>query len=390
MNIHMRVFLLALMLTAPFIVTNAQKVEFKKVIDLPATSVKSQGSTGTCWNFATTSFFESELLRMGKGEFDLSEMFVVRYNYITRLNDNRLRKGEGNISQGSLSHDWTNVFKKYGMVPNEVYTGLKEGVASHNHGALNAYLGAINEASIEKRDYTKEYSELINSILDIYLGKVPETFTYKGKEYTPKSFAESLELNMDDYVEIGSYSHHPFYETFSLEVPDNWTHSAIYNVPLNELMDIINYSFEQGYTVNWDGDVSESGFGHSKGYAKMPKVISKKIEIGTDQARFDKDARKKAQNQKDVVAKEELFVTQENRQVGFETFKTTDDHLMHLTGVSKDKEGVVYYKTKNSWGTSNLFDGYLYMSEQYVKAKTIFIMVHKDAIPAEIKTKMGI
>jgi len=328
---------------------------FTPVVELPATPVKNQAATGTCWCFATTSFIESELLRMGKGEYDLSEMFIVRHNYINKLSDNYLRQGKGNIAEGSLSHDWMNVFTKSGIVPDEVYTGLNYGSPTHNHGELQSFLEAIASVPVQRKKASDQYNKIIEATLDIYLGTVPESFTYKGVNYTPESFASSLGINPADYVEITSFSHFPFYTRGILEVPDNWAMSGFYNVPLDELIEIIDYSFSKGYTVNWDGDVSEKSFSHSKGVA--------------------------------LLAGEN--VTQELRQEGYENFSTTDDHLMHLTGIVKDQHGAKYYITKNSWGpASNTTGGYLNMSENFVRAKTIFIMVHKDAIPPAIRTRL--
>jgi aminopeptidase C len=330
---------------------------FTPVVELKATSVKNQSSTGTCWCFATTSFIESELLRMGKGEYDLSEMFIVRQTYVDKLKDNYLRHGKGNLGEGSLSHDWMTVFTESGIVPDEVYTGLNYGMPTHNHDELNGFINAVAAVPIQRNKESDQYHQIVDAILDTYLGKVPESFTYKGTTYTPKSFAESLGINPSDYVEITSFTHFPFYSQGILEVPDNWRMARFYNVPLDELIEIMDYSFNNGYTVNWDGDVSEKGFSHSKGVATFP----------------------------------EEKVTQEMRQAGYENFTTTDDHLMHLTGITKDQNGAKYYITKNSWGTErNAFGGYLNMSESYVRAKTLFIMVNKSAIPPAIKIKLGL
>ncbi len=367
--------------------------QFTSVVDLKATPVKNQASTGTCWCFATTSFIESELIRMGKGEFDLSEMFIVRYNYINRMRDNYLRRGEGNLGQGSLSHNFMHVFREYGIVPEEVYSGINYSSPLHNHGELNRFVGAIAKVPVDTRRESAEYWKLTNSMLDIYLGEVPEKFNYKGKSYTPKSFAAELGINPDDYVEITSFSHAPFYTKFPLEVPDNWAHAHFYNVPLDELIEIMDYSLNKGYTVNWDGDVSEKGFSHANGVAINPAIASIPDNYATtDRARFEKMTpaqRTEAAYQFDGPVPE-IKVTQEIRQAGYENFTTTDDHLMHVTGIVKDQNGTRYYITKNSWGTANSkYNGYLNMSESYVRAKTIFIMVHKDAVPAAIRTKLG-
>ena len=366
--------------------------QFTTVVSLDATPVKNQSRTGTCWCFATTSFFESELMRMGKGEYDLSEMFVVRYNYIDRLQDNYLRRGKGNLEPGSLSHDWVRVFSNYGMVPEEVYTGINYDSETHNHSELQAFINAIAEIPVQRRNRSEQYHQIVNSVLDTYLGEVPASFTYNGTRYNPMSFAESLDINPDDYVEITSFSHFPFYTKGLIEVPDNWTHDRMYNVPIDELVEIMDYSLENGYTVNWDGDVSEKGFSHANGVAINPDVNKMEDLSETDRARFENMTRGSSdQGYSFDRPLPEIDVTQEIRQEGYESFTTTDDHLMHVTGIVKDQNGTKYYITKNSWGTDrNKFGGYLNMSESYVKAKVIFIMVHKDAVPDAIRTKLGI
>ena len=372
--------------------TFGQGYQFTEVVTVPATPVKNQAATGTCWCFATTSFMESELLRMGKGTYDLSEMFIVRQKYMNQLQDNYLRRGDGNIGQGSLSHTFMNAYRQVGIVPEEVYTGINYDSEKHNHSEMVRYMHAIADVAVKAKQRSPEYDKLIANLFDTYLGKLPEKFTYKGKEYTPKSFAESLGLNMDDYIELTSFTHHPYYVKFDVEVPDNWEHSLMYNLPLDEMMQTVDYALNNGYTVCWDGDVSEKGFSFTNGVAINPEV--KKVEdlSNTDRARFEKLGEK--ERLEEVFKFErpypEINVTPEVRQAGFESFVTTDDHLMHLTGIAKDQNGTKYYITKNSWGTDrNKFGGYLNMSESFVRAKTIYVMVHKDAIPKAIKGTPG-
>lgn len=370
-----------------------QGYQFTEVVTVPATPVKNQAATGTCWCFATTSFMESELLRMGKGTYDLSEMFIVRQKYMNQLQDNYLRRGDGNIGQGSLSHTFMNAYRQVGIVPEEVYTGINYDSERHNHSEMVRYLHALADVAVKTKARSPEYYKLVDNLFDTYLGKLPEKFTYKGKEYTPKTFAESLGLDMDDYIELTSFTHHPYYVKFDVEVPDNWEHSLMYNLPLDEMMETVDYALKNGYTVCWDGDVSEKGFSFTNGVAINPEV--KKVEdlSNTDRARFEKLGEK--ERLEEVFKFErpypEINVTPEVRQAGFESFVTTDDHLMHLTGITKDQDGTKYYITKNSWGTNrNKFGGYLNMSESFVRAKTIYVMVHKDAIPKAIKAKLGI
>lgn len=372
---------------------SAQVYKFDKPVkDIKVTSVKNQASTGTCWCFATISFLEAELIRQGKGEYDLSEMYVVRYNYMNRINDNFLRRGKGNLGQGSIAHMATKVIAEHGIVPEDVYTGINYNSPTHRHGDLNGYINAIAAESVKQKARTPEYYKLLNSMFDIWLGEVPEKFNYKGKEYTPKSFANSLGMtNMEEYIEITSFSHHPFYTQFPVEIPDNWDNEKQYNVPLDEMMEIMDYALTNGYTIAWDGDVSERGFAFGKGVAINAETDLSKYDA-EDRARFGK---LNTQDLAKEIAKlekmyPEVKVDQKVRQDGFESFVTTDDHLMHITGLVKDQNGTKYYVTKNSWGTGRNGTGYLNMSESYVRAKTISFMIHKDALPKAIKTKLGI
>lgn len=372
--------------------TEPEGFKFTTVVSLPATPVKNQSATGTCWCFATTSFMESELLRMGKGEYDLSEMFVVRKTYENRILDNYLRQGKGNLGPGSLSPSWTRVFNEDGLMPDEAYTGISYSSTVHNHSELQSYIEAVTAVPVKMKRISKESDEVTGAILDIYLGEVPETFTYKGQSYTAKSFAASLGLNMNDYVNITSFTHFPFYTEGVIEVPDNWEMNRFHNVPLDEMILIMDYALNNGYTVNWDGDVSERGFSHANGVAINPDITKMDLTAMTDRARFEgmSSDRTPIPGMFDKPGPE-INVTQEIRQKGYEAFVTSDDHLMHLTGIVKDQNGNKYYITKNSWGTDrNPHGGYLNMSESYVRAKTIYIMVHKDAIPADLKTKLGI
>ena len=365
-----KIFLLTAAFVSLVTVLSAQyKYEFTVVKENPATAVKNQARTGTCWCFATISFLESELLRMGKGEHDLSEMYIVRHNYNRRIADNYLRRGKGNVNPGSLSHMCTYAVKHFGLIPEEAYPGINYDSPTHNHSELSNYVKLLSAEAVKNKKRIPV--ELQEGLFDAFLGKVPETFVYQGKEYTPQSFAASLGLNMDDYVEITSFSHHPFYEQIILEVPDNWDFGKHYNVPLDDMMAIIDNAIEKGYTVAWDGDISEPSYDFNKNSIALNcKDTIKNCEL------------------KNRV--KELPVTQESRQADFENFTTVDDHLEHITGIAKDQEGVKYYITKNSWGLGRNGTGYHNMSENYVKAKTIGIMVHKNSIPKEIRAKLKI
>jgi bleomycin hydrolase len=357
------------------ITTKCPVYQFDYEIMLPSTPVKNQAVTGTCWSFATTSFIESELIRMGKGEYNLSEMHTVRYNYINRVMDNYLKRGRGNLQEGSLSNMVFDVIEKHGMIPEELYDGINYQSETHDHSVLNQYIKAISEVPVNNRTITPQFSEILNSVLDIYLGEVPASFEFKGKAYTPESFFESLNIDSDDYLFFTSFTHHPYYEEFVLEIPDNWNGGRYYNLPLDEFIQVMNNALEKGYTVCWDGDMSEKSYSDAHGIAVMPTEKSTREEKG-NKLSFDK-------------IYEEVTIDPESRQEGFENFTTTDDHLMHLIGRAKDKNGTTYYIVKNSWKPEiNRFGGYNHLSEEYVKAKTISVVVHKDAVPAVILDKL--
>ena len=251
-----------------------ESYQFTTVVNQPATSVKDQAISGTCWCFATTSFIEAELLREGKGTYDLSEMFIVRQKYLNQLKDNFLRQGKGNIGQGSISPSWITAFNQIGIVPEEVYTGINYNDTIHNHTELAAYMTAIAKESVNLKTCSEQYEQLINSLFDIYMGKVPKKFNYKGKEYTPKSFAQSLSINTNDYIMLTSFTHKPYYQPFEIEIPDNWEHAKMYNLPLDEMMSVMNEALKQGYTICWDGDVSERGFSSFVGGISIQTPLS--------------------------------------------------------------------------------------------------------------------
>lgn len=367
--------------------------QFTTVVQQKATPVKDQAVSGTCWCFATTSFIESELLRQGKGEYDLSEMFIVRQKYLNQMADNLLRHGKGNVTQGSITASWITAFNQVGIVPEEAYTGINYDSPVHNHSELAGYVETISAEAVKQKKNSKQYQELANSLFDIYMGKVPETFTYKGKEYTPKSFAESLGIDTDDYIPLTSFTHKPYYKPFEVEIPDNWEHSQMYNLPLDELISVMDGALKSGYTLCWDGDVSEKGFAYLNGVAINPDVKSDDLYKDSDRAHWGQlnDTERLAEVFRFEHPYPEVKVTPEIRQQGYEAGKTTDDHLMHITGIATDPNGTKYYITKNSWAAdSNDFGGYLNMSESYVRAKTIYILVHKDALPKTLKEKLGI
>ena len=350
--------------------TLTAQYQFKTVTKNDCTEVKSQDNTGTCWSFATASFLESELLRMGKGKHNLSEMFVVKNVYRDKANNYMLRQGKANFSQGSLSHDLMRVAGEKGLVPDGVFSGLLDGSTRHNHSEMEAALKGLLDGVRKQKRLSTKWKVAFDAVSDVYLGATPQKFDYQGKSYTPQSFAKEMGINADNYVSITSYTHHPFYETFVLEIPDNYSNGSFYNIPIDELKTIVENAITEGYSVAWDGDVSEKGFSAKEGIAVLP-VDEKREDL------FKKPGKEQA-------------VTQALRQSTFESYSTTDDHLMHLVGKAKDQGGATYYLIKNSWGEISDYKGYLYMSEAYLSLKTVAIMVHKDAIPQGIRTKMGL
>lgn len=368
--------------------------QFTMIKEIPATPVKNQYRSGTCWSFSSLAFVESELMRMGKGEYDLSEMFVVRHTYEEKAQKYVRFHGDFSFSGGGAFHDALHVIKAYGIVPEEVYDGKTIGEENHIHGELDALTKAYVETVVKNKN--KKLSPVwfkgYQGILDAYLGEYPATFTYQDQEYTPKSFAESLGLMVEDYIEIGSYTHHPFYEQFVLEVPDNWMLDEIHNIPMSEMMEVIDYALENGYTVGWGSDVSEKGFSWKNGVAIVPDEDLDDLS-GTEKEKWEKltdKEKKKALYSFDEPVKEKN-ITQEMRQEEFDNYQTTDDHGMQITGIAEDQDGNRFYKIKNSWGTSgHLYDGYFFASKSFVELKTIDIVIHKDGIPKNILKKMGL
>ena len=377
-----RIFIIAslVLLGATVSAQEAEKKEapkgyqFTTVDSLGITPVKDQANSGTCWSFSSIGFFESELLRLGKGEHDLAEMFVVHKTMEDRAKAAVRLHGDIEFAQGGSFYDVVYCWKNYGMVPQEVMPGIMYKSDRINHSELTAvakaYVDALAKSNIKK--LTDVWQKGFSGIYDAYIGECPEKFTYNGKEYTPQSYAQSLGLNMDDYVSLTSFTHHPFYEQFIIEIQDNWRWGQSYNLPLDEFMQVMHNAIKTGYTFAWGADVSEPGFLRSK-----PAVCV----IPTDEDKENKILREPGQ---------EKEITQEMRQEGFDNWETTDDHGMQIFGIAKDQNGKEYFMVKNSWNTTAGNNGIWYASDAYVALKTINILVHKDALPKDIKKKLGI
>ncbi|BDX36672.1 aminopeptidase [Tenuifilaceae bacterium CYCD] len=366
---------------------------FTPIKEIKTTSVKNQYRSSTCWSFSGVAFLESELLRMGKPEVNLSAMYVVRNAYSEKADRFVRFNGTNNFGPGGSYYDVIETIRKYGVVPDEVYPGLNYGEDKHTHGELDAVARAYVDAIVKNpnKKLSTAWKSGFSGILDAYLGINPSTFTYNGKNYNPNTFFQSLGLNLDDYIYITSFSHHPFYTKFVIELPDNWAHGEVYNVTIEDFEKIFDNAVDNGYPVAWASDVSDKGFNWSKGVAIVPEVNFEEMS-GSDKERWTQ------LSQKDKDAKlysfekpgKEMKITQELRQEAFNNYQTTDDHGMLLVGKAKDQTGTVYYKVKNSWGADGVYDGYFYASKPFVLYKTTSIMVHKNAVPKDIMNKLGI
>lgn len=359
--------------------------EFTTVKENPITDIRNQYRSGTCWCFSALSFVESELIRMGKGTHDLSEMFVVGHSYHDRAVKYVRLDGHLNFAAGSSFGDVLHVIKDYGMVPQEAMPGLNYGTDKPEHfemdAALKGYVDAI--ADNPNKKLSTAWKNGFDGIVAAYLGEYPEEFEVDGKKYTPESYRDALGFNPDDYVNLSSFSHHPFYQPFVIEVCDNWRWDTAYNLPIEEFMQVMYNAIEKGFTVAWGSDVSEKGFTRDG----IAVLAEEQKSAGSDQEKWvgkDKNAPKEDMK----VSKVE--VTQEMRQDGYDRKMTTDDHGMQIYGIAKDADGNSYFMVKNSWGDAGKYKGIWYASEAFVKLKTLNIVVHKDALPKDIRKKLNI
>ncbi|MBO7265568.1 MAG: aminopeptidase [Alistipes sp.] len=375
----------------------SEGIQFTVVKENPITSIKNQNRAGTCWCYSSLAFIESELLRMGKGEYDFSEMFLVHNTYLDRAEKAVRTHGDVSFAQGGSFYDVIYGMEAFGLVPEaEMRPGVMYGMELSNHNELSAVSDAVVAAIAKGRHRSLQVSpdgemlwkKSIEAIHDIYLGERPEKFVYNGVEYTPKSFYESLGLNASDYVSLTSYTHHPFYTSFALEIQDNWRWAQSYNLPIDELMEVFDNAIMNGYTIAWGSDVSEDGFTR-EGTAILPDVDKVSAELdGSDMAKWLKMT--EAERKSKPMAVEQKWVSQEERQRAYDNWETTDDHGMLIYGIAKDQKGTEYYMVKNSWGEAGTYKGLWYASKAFVRYKTMNIIVHKDAIPAEIREKLGL
>lgn len=365
---------------------------FTVVKENPITSIKNQANSGTCWSFAGVGFLESELLRMGKGEYDLSEMYIVRRNYEDKAVKYARLQGSLNFSPGGSFADVIETLDEYGVVPVNEYQGLMYGEDNHKHGEIDNILSEYMKGVIANKNnkLSPVWFKGYNGILDAYFGEKPSSFEYDGKTYTPQSFASSLGLKADNYVSLSSFMHHDFYTKFPIEVPDNWRWANSFNLPLDEFIESIDNALMNGYTVAWATDVSEIGFTR-EGIAIIPDLESVE-NAGSDQAHWlgltpgERTNEVRSKLGREILKEKEI--TQEERQIAYDNYETTDDHGMQIYGVAKDIEGNKFYMVKNSWGETGPYKGLWYVSEAFVRYKTLNVVIHKDALPKTIANKI--
>ena len=361
--------------------TNSKEgFKFTDVINLANTSVKNQGSSGTCWSYSTNSFLESEMIKQGRKPVELSQIYTARCAYIEKGKNYVRMHGAVSLGDGGGLHDVINMYSQYGALPQSLYTGLNYGTNKNQFAEMGAITESLLQAVVKNPNgkLTPNWVKAYTAVIDSYLGTVPERFTYEGKTYTPQSFAkEVVGLNPSDYIELSSFTDHPYYSKFTLLVPDNWSFDQVYNVKIDEITDIIDNALKSGYTVAWATDVSEKSFSWKNGVAFVPETNWEDMTDKQKEELFN-------------GPKPEKTITPELRQQAFDNYTTTDDHGMHIVGISKDQNGKEYYIVKNSWGESNDYKGYLYVTKNFVKYKTTSFLLNKKAVPSDIRKKLGV
>ncbi|MBL4744769.1 MAG: aminopeptidase [Flavobacteriaceae bacterium] len=355
---------------------SSEKYDFTTIVDIEASEVKSQGKTGTCWSFATSSFIESEIFKNTGKHIDISEMYTVRHTYPKKAWNYVMRQGKTQFSEGGLAHDVIQSVQRYGLVPQSAYTGLLNGAIKHDQSKIVPELKKVLDIYIknDKDSTIPNWKVAVDSILDASLGKIKNNFFYEGVMYTPKSFLALTKIKATDYTTLTSFTHQPYNTPFILNIPDNFSNGLFYNVELNSLVEVMNYALKKGYSIALDCDVSEKTFSGKYGIAVSPNNV--------------------LDNEKSLTyIVEEKDITENYRQSEYENYNTTDDHLMHVVGMLKDQKGTIYYKVKNSWGGDSKRignGGFIYMSESYFRLKTISILLNKDGIPENLKEKLNI
>ncbi len=375
--------------------TDSDGYKFTMLKEVNSSPVDNQQRAGTCWSYSSMGMLEAEMIRLGKEAVDLSELFVVRLSFEEKAWNYVRMHGEYNFGGGGAVNDVFNVYRNFGIVPEEIYRGLNYGTTVHTHGEIEEVLKNYLDAVIANKNKTLSTAWFngFKGILDAYFGPIPEKFTWQGKEYTPRTFADQVVgIQPDDYLFFTSFTHHPFYQSFVLEVPDNWTWSHYWNIPMNEMIQLFNYSIDQGYALVWASDISEKGFSSKNGLAVVP---AEDIAEMSGEERLKWESMDKKELEKMLYSFEkpmpEKKITQEMRQLAFDNYQTTDDHGMVITGKAVDQNGTNYFYIKNSWGTDyNNLGGFFYASEAFVAYKTLSFGVHKDAIPKELKKKLGL
>lgn len=352
--------------------------KFTEVINLGNTSIKDQGSTGTCWAYSGNSFLESEMIRMGKQPVEISQIYVARNTYIEKAKNFVRLHGDQAQGEGGQLHDVLTIFRKYGAMPSELYTGLQEGQTRNNFSEMTPILHGMAQNVAKSKSPSKKWVEAFTATMDTYLGVPPTSFDYQGKNYTPRTFAdEVIGINPDDYIGISSFDEHAYYKPFVLLIPDNWSFESFYNVQINDMTDIIDNALANGYTVAWATDVSEKSFSWKNGVAFVPEKPFEKMTKAEQETFFN-------------GPKPEAKITPAQRQEAFDNYSTTDDHGMHIVGLVKDQNGKEYYIVKNSWGESNDYKGYMYATKEFVRYKTISLMLHKKALSKNMTSKLGL
>lgn len=390
-----RIFVLGISLFLAWNMSAQEKgYEFSVVKENPITSIKNQANSGTCWSFSGVGFLESELIRMKKGEHDLSDMYIVRRNYADKAMKYVRTDGHVNFSQGGSFADVIETLGEYGVLPEESYNGLNYGETTHKHSemekVLSGYVNAIS--SNPNKKLSSAWFNGFNAVLDAYLGALPGNVTVGGKTYSAQEYAKYLGLDANNYISLTSYTHHPFYEPFALEIADNWRWALSYNVPIDELMEVIDNALNSGYTIAWATDVSEVGFTRD-GLAVIPDENDPE-NVGSDQAHWLGLSQTEKNNKiKTLVSQgpvKEKTIDQEMRQIAFDNKETTDDHGMQIFGIAKDQNGKKYYMVKNSWGETGKYKGIWYASEAFVKYKTMSIVINKESLPKATKSKLNL